>query len=266
MPVGQRERTVEAGVWRAFRRIRRVQTLRLAYHVQRLSQRTIGAETETARAGVRAAWTFTSAQRYGYSISQTDGVTAAVTAELLRPAVGSDGRADAFTADLRAYLPLGLPHGVLALRAAAAASTGDDQVQRRFRLGGVGGNPAIGVFGSDAVSLLRGFQNDVFLGDRVAVANVEARVPLRSVQRGWGTWPLFVRTVHAAAFVDIGHAWTGPARWADRKTGVGVELSADVVAGYGLPLTWTAGVGWGRDGAGLLPPTRSFYFRAGRSF
>jgi hypothetical protein len=31
-------------------------------------------------------------------------------------------------------------------------------------------------------------------------------------------------------------------------------------------LTWTAGMGWGRDGSGTIAPTREFYVRVGRSF
>jgi hypothetical protein len=185
---------------------------------------------------------------------------------MLRPALGSDGRSDAVTVDARAYLPLGLPHAVLAARAAMAAASGDAFVRRRYRLGGVTGNPAAGAFGSDAVSLLRGFTDRVFVGDRVALVNLEARVALWSIQRGWGTWPLFVRTLHATGFADVGHAWSGRADWGDRKIGYGIEVSADVVAGFGLPLTWTAGMGWGRDGAGTLPPARAVYVRAGRSF
>ncbi|MBK5299412.1 MAG: PD40 domain-containing protein [Vicinamibacteria bacterium] len=266
VPVAQREQTVDVGVWRPFRRVRWMQTALAAYHVERVTTDTPAASDARARAGVRTAWTFTSARRYGYSISQEDGVSMAVTGEFLRPGLGADGRSDALTADVRAYLPLGIPHAVLAARAAVAGSTGADDVQRRFRLGGSDGNPVAGAFGSDAVSLLRGFQDDVFVGDRVALMNLEARVPLLSVQRGWGTWPLFLRTVHAAAFTDIGHTWTGTARWADRKIGYGVELSADVVAGFGLPLTCTAGIGWGRDGAGTVPDAREIYFRVGRSF
>jgi len=266
VPVAQREQTLDVGAWRPFRRVRWAQTALAAYHVERLTTDTPAMSDARTRAGVRAAWTFTSARRYGYSISQEDGVTMAVTGELIRPGFGADARSDALTADVRAYLPLGAPHAVLAARAALAASTGDDDVQRRFRLGGSDGNPSAGAFGSDAISLLRGFQDDVFVGDRVALVNVEARVPLLSVQRGWGTWPLFVRTIHAAAFTDIGHAWDGTPRWADRKIGYGVELSADVVAGFGLPLTWTAGIGWARDGAKTVPNAREFYFRVGRSF
>jgi hypothetical protein len=243
-----------------------VHTALAAYLVERLGTTTPAVVDERTRAGLRGAWTFTSARRYGHSISQEDGVTLAVTGETLRPAFGSDGVSDAVTADARAYLPLGLRHGVIAIRGAAAASRGDAGTRRRFRLGGADGDPVAGVFGSDAIALLRGFQDDVFVGDRVAVVNLEVRVPLWTVQRGWGTWPLFLRTVHAAAFTDVGHAWTGQARWGDRKVGVGMELSADVVAGFGLPLTWAAGVGWGRDGAGLAPDTREVYLRIGRSF
>ena len=187
-------------------------------------------------------------------------MTLAATGEFVRPGLGADASADAVTADLRAFVPLGWPHAVLAARVGVAASMGDDDVQRRFRLGGSDGNPSAGAFGSDAISLLRGFQDDVFVGDRVALVNIEARVPLLSVERGWGTWPLFLRTIHAAAFSDIGHAWTGTVRWSDRKLGYGVELSADVVAGFGLPLTWRAGLAGDvmarddpRRAGGLLP-------------
>jgi hemolysin activation/secretion protein len=266
VPVAQREQTVDVGLWRPFRRVRWTHTALVAYHVERLNTDTPATSDARTRAGVRTAWTFNSARRYGYSVSQEDGVTMAVTGELIRPGLGADARSDALTADVRAYLPLGVPHAVLAARAALAASTGDGAVRRRFRLGGSDGNPSAGAFGSDAISLLRGFQDDVFVGDRVALVNLEARVPLLSVQRGWGTWPLFLRTIHAAAFTDIGHAWTDTPRWADRKIGYGVELSADVVAGFGLPLTWTAGMGWGHDGAKTIPNAREFYFRVGRSF
>ena len=265
-PVAQRERTLDVGVWRPIRRVRRAHTLLAAYHLESLAVDTPAATASLDRAGLRAAWTFTSARRYGRSISLEDGVTAAVTVEALRPSFGGDGRSDAWTADLRAYLPLGIRHAVGAVRLAAGSSAGDRAIRRRFRLGGADGNPVAGAFGSDAISLLRGFQDEIFVGDRVALANLEARMPLASVQRGWGTWPLFLRTVHAAGFADIGHAWSGAPRWGDRKLGYGLEVSADVVAGYGLPLTATAGVAWGHDGAGLVTGAREIYVRLGRSF
>ena len=152
------------------------------------------------------------------------------------------------------------------MRVAGALSAGDVGVRRAFRLGGNSGDEAIGTFGSQTISLLRGFSSGVFTGTHVALVNAEARLPLGWPQRGWGTWPLFLRSLHATGFVDAGNAWTRDASWADVKTSVGAELSTDVVAGFGLPLTWTVGVAWGHDGAGLLPDDRRVYARVGRAF
>jgi hypothetical protein len=265
-PLAQRERTLDVGVWHPLRRVRWAQTLLAAYHVEQYSTSTASATSSLRRAGLRGAWTFSSARRFGHSISQEDGVAVGVTAEVMRPGLGSDGAAEAWTGDVRAYIPLRPRHAVLAARVAAAASSGERDVQRRFRLGGTDSNALTGAFGNDAVSLLRGFQNDVFVGERVALTNVEARMPIVSVQRGWGTWPVFLRTLHGAAFLDIGHAWSSSPRWGDRKVGYGAEISADAVFGFGLPLTLSGGVAWGRDGAGLVADTRELYFRVGRSF
>ena len=266
LPLAQREQTLDAGVWRAFRRVRWAHTVLAAYHVEQFSTTTPRAGSELRRAGLRTAWTFSTAKRYGHSISTESGVTAAATAEIVRDGLGADGSAEAYTGDLRAYVPIWPRHGVLAARVATAHSSGERAVRRRFQLGGTDGNPVAGAFGNDAISLLRGFQDDVFVAEHVALVNLEARVPLASVQRGWGTWPLFLRTVHAAAFADIGHAWSSSPRWGDRKIGYGAELSSDVVLGFGLPLTLTGGVAWGDDGAGLVPAAREVYFRVGRSF
>jgi hypothetical protein len=266
IPVSQREQNLDVGLWRAFRRVRWTGTATAAFHREVVTTTVPGEVSSRDRSAARAAWTLLTAREYGYSISLEDGVGVSLTAEAARPALGSDGRGDALAMDARAYVPLGWGRSVLAMRTAAAGSSGDRGVRRLFRLGGADSNAALGAFGSDAITLLRGFENEVFSGTHVALTNVEWRVPLAYPQRGVGTWPLFVRSVHLAAFVDVGHAWTGEWRWRDRKTGVGLELSTDVTAGFGLPLTWTAGVGWGHDGGGQLPDQRSIYLRVGRSF
>ena len=265
VPVAQRERQFDAGAYRAFRRVRWIQTVTGAYHAEHVSTVVPSLDQSVDRAGLRTAWTLVTARQYGYSISPEGGVGVGVTGEFFRPAFGSDGQADALTADGRAYLPLPR-QSVIALRLAGAASRGDGGVRRAFRLGGSDGNPALGIFGNDAISLLRGFEDDVVIGTRVMLMNAELRVPIVWPQRGIGTWPIFLRSLHTTLFTDIGHAWTGSARWADRKTGVGAELSADVVAGFGLPLTCSVGVAWGHDGAGVLRDGREIYVRVGRSF
>jgi hypothetical protein len=74
--------------------------------------------------------------------------------------------------------------------------------------------------------------------------NVDYRLPLWRVERGLGTLPAFLRTVHAAGFVDLAHAWSGHFDAADVSRSAGLELSLDTVVGYNLPLTFTGGVAW----------------------
>ncbi len=266
VPVAQREQQVDAGAVRSFRRVRWAQSLLAAYHASHVTTTAAQQDDASNRSGVRGAWTLVTAKRYGYSISPEDGIAAGITGETFRPAFGSDGSGDAVTGDLRAYLPLGIRHGVFAVRAAGARSRGDAGTRRLFLLGGDSGNLALGRFGNDTINLLRGFDDDVFAGTHVALVNMEARVPLGWPERGWGTWPAFLRAVHATGFADIGNAWTSGAAWSDRKTSLGAELAADVVVGFGLPLTWSVGAAWGHDGAGQVPDQRRIYVRLGGSF
>jgi hypothetical protein len=225
-----------------------------------------GQTASLKRTGFRAAWQTMSAHTFGYSISPERGIAFGATAETVRHALGSSGDANAWTADGRFYLPGVARHHVVALRLAGGASAGDSNVRRAFHLGGAMPNTSVTDFGSNAISLLRGFGADTFAGARVAVFNAEYRWPLARPQRGLGTWPLFLHTVYAAPFVDAGHAWTRRFDIANMKASAGIELSARVVAGYHFPLVATAGVARGHDGSGTVPGRWTIYLRLGRAF
>jgi outer membrane protein assembly factor BamA len=145
-------------------------------------------------------------------------------------------------------------------------SNGDPTVGRTFRLGG--DTPALEVadFGSSAFSLLRGFGPNTFAGTRVALVNAEYRLPLARPQRGVGTWPLFLHSLHAAVFADAGHAWTRTFRSSAIKTSAGAQLSADLIAGYFAPFTVTIGAAFGHDRSGLARDRATAYFRVGKGF
>ena len=218
------------------------------------------------RAALRGAWSTSSAHVYGYSISPEDGVTAGATAEFIRTGLGADANATTLTADARAYLPGVRAHHVIALRAAGGRSAGDASVREVFLLGGPGPDSSAMDFGRSAISVLRGFGANTFAGSRVALVNADYRWPLAWPQRGAGTWPVYVQSVHAAVYGDLGHAWTRTFRAADMKTSAGGELSTDLVLGYSFPLTATAGAAWGRDGSGLVRSGATVYFRIGHAF
>lgn len=260
------EQTVEGGVLVPFRRVRRTQRLLLSTLRARSTLTRSDRVERFTRVAARAGWSLNTAQIYGYSISPVDGVAAGATAELAGHGFGGITDAATVAADVRAYLAGPLPHHVLAARLAAGASTGPRGIGRTFRLGGAGPNTDVLDFGRGAISLLRGFPLDAFAGRRVAVANLEYRLPISRIEQGVGTWPAFLRTIHGAAFLDAGHAWSDGFRMADIKTSAGLEVSADVVLGYALPLTLTVGGAYGHDGAGRESSGSTAYVRIGRAF
>jgi hypothetical protein len=220
------------------------------------------------RTALRTGWATTTAHIYGYSISPEGGVAIGATAEAVRQALGSTADATTFTADARVYLPGLGAHHVVALRAAGGQSTGSEIAERTFLLGGAAAAPDVLNFDSRAASLLRGFPPDTFAGTHVAVINADYRFPLAHPERGHGTLPIFLSAVYGTAFADAGNAWTTSRtfRAGDVKTSAGLELSADLVAGYSFPFAASLGIGWGHDGAGLAANGRTVYLRIGRAF
>jgi Tol biopolymer transport system component len=261
-----REREIEAGVVFPIRHARVSHTgsvsLLRASDLYTMPDRTVS----QTRGAARTAWAATSAHTYGYSISPEGGGTAGATAEIARPGLGAFAPATTVTGDGRAYLPSFAPHHVLAVRLAGGRSTGDPGLRRTFHLGGAAPDGSVTDFGRSAISLLRGFPADTFAGSHVALMNVDYRFPIARPQRGIGTWPLFLHTVHAAVFGDAGHAWTRAFRADAIKTSFGAEISAKIVAGYFFPLTATLGAARGHDGSGTVADRTTIYVRIGRAY
>jgi hypothetical protein len=260
---------LNAGMLYPVRRVRWAQTMLVAFnatsHAFDCPSCEPALEPTAQRRAIRLGWSFNSAKSYGYSISSETGTSLRVTSEITRRALGADGNASAWTLDARAYRHAFPRHGVVAARIAAAASSGDRSVRRLFGAGGAGPPPAGFDVGVDAIGLLRGFGDDAIAGDHAVSANLDYRVPIVRIQRGVGTLPIFLRTAHAAIFVDGGHAWTDGFRWADLRTSIGVEISADAVLGYVVPMTFTAGGAWRQD---PVTGVRGFaaFGRVGRAF
>jgi hypothetical protein len=217
------------------------------------------------RRAIHAGWRFGNAQTYGYSISRESGTAVRATLESAPQAFGSDATTGAFAADGRAYVAAGRRHGVIALRAAAASSSGDNRRRRVFSASGSGPQSDDFDVGTDAIGLLRGFDSADVVGQHAVVANVDFRFPLGYVQRGVGTLPVFVRSIHAAIFADAANAWNGAFHRSDVRRSFGGELSADTILGYAVPVTFTSGIAWWDD-----PPTArrgwAVFGRVGRAF
>ena len=262
----RRERQIESGVLFPIRHAR-VQHAAQFSIVRAVDDYTLaGGGFSRDRTPLRAAWQTVTAHRYGYSISREDGIAAGATTEIVRRGFGSFADATTTTGDVRAYLPGLAPHHVVALRLAGGASAGESTVGRTFLLGGDSPGDGVVDLGSGAFTLLRGFRPNTFAGSHVAIVNAEYRWPIARPQRGLGTWPLFLHSVHAAVFADAGHAWTRTFRGDAIKSSAGAHISTDVVAGYFAPLTATLGAAWGHDGSGLVADRVTVYFRVGKAF
>ncbi len=222
-------------------------------------------DAETRRRSARLGWSVDTARSYGYSTSDEEGGTATVATEFTRRALGARGNGGAATLDLRGYRRLFGQHAVLAARAAAATSWGDAAARRQFSASGPGAQPPPFGFGVDAVGLLRGFDNQDVPGFHATVVNIDYRFPILGVQRGIGTLPFFLRTVHGAIFTDAGHAWSSRFARSQIRTSIGVELSLDTFIGYTLPLTFAGGLAWRHDPAAARHGAAVFG-RVGRAF
>jgi hypothetical protein len=260
-------RTAEGnlGVLFPIRRVRWSQSILGAFHssIDRFTCAACGpdGQARVVRRAVRGGWSTNDSRSYGYSISREDGWNATVTTELTREALGADGNGEAATFDLRGYLPVVPRHAVIAARVAGAASRGDARARREFSVSGSGPQTLGFDFGTDAIGLLRGVPEDETAGTRAAVVNLDYRLPLKRIDRGAGTLPVFARVLHGAVFLDAGHAWVGSFRRADVTVSVGAELSLDAVVGYVLPLTFTAGGAWASQDRGFVG-----FARIGRAF
>lgn len=261
-----RERQIEAGILFPIRHVRASQTA-VSSIVRTVDDFTRPDDVSSNnRTAWRGAWALVSSKTYGYSISPQDGVIVGVTAELARQALGSSADADAITVDGRLYVsPFARQH-VLAVRFAGGFSSGDQTVRRVFHLGGEQPNLNALDFGRQGISLLRGFAPDTFAGNRVSLMNADYRWPVARPQWGHGTWPVFLHTVHAAVFADVGQVWTRAFAAHDLKSSVGGELSLDIIAGYSFPFYTAFGAAWGRDGSGVARDGARFYVRLGRAF
>ena len=185
--------------------------------------------------------------------------------ELTRRQLGSDANAGTLAADARHYIRAFPRHGVIAARVAAATSWGDRPLHRVFTAGGSGPQSGGFPFDSGAIGLIRGFEESDLLGNHAAVINLDYRFPISWVQRGLGTLPFFLRSMHGAVFADAGNAWDDRFRAADTRRSFGGELSVDTVIGYSFGLTMTGGVAWRRAGSGDRGDVVAFG-RIGRAF
>jgi len=172
------------------------------------------------------------------------------------------------TAEIREYMDIPFfSNHVLALRAAGGVSFGDRYRYGSFRLGGNYGESTYYVLPDEYISL-RGWPVAAASGDWYYLSSAEYRFPLWRIDRGTGTAPLFLRSLHGAVFADIGSAFDDPAQPALPLVGTGAELRLTSILLWGVPLQLRAGYAFSLYPSGGIAPNSpaSWYWRFGTSF
>lgn len=213
-------------------------------------------------AGLKLQYTLSDYKKFPDSISQEDGYFFKLTTDVVNEVFLSDDVNEEIvsTADFRYYFEMPWSnHHVFAVRAAGGWKWGDRQQFGTFRLGGPLGEGVGAARYSARVFPLRGLAGISYGGDRVAIFSGEYRLPLaESVNSGIGTWPVFLDKLYMNFFVDGGdikYSNDGEDLFKSLLVAVGAELRADVVLGYGLPITARLGYGiilTNRDRLGTL--------------
>lgn len=236
-----RELTLRASV-PLHRTLRSAQTVSMAW--RRVRETDTTSDDPFDLGGVEVAWAWTSAKKYPFSISPVDGSRLRVALLKEDPALGSEVSLVKAWVDGRAFLRLFGESDTLALRAGGGTTWGRPTFTKSYAVGGIESRSLFDVVLTNH-SVLRGYGDDAFTGRSFAHANLEYRFPLVHPQRGFRSYPLFLRHVHGAVFFDAAHAWLGDFHVSDVKTSVGVALGVDAHVGHGLPVTFTAGVAHG---------------------
>lgn len=153
----------------------------------------------------------------------------------------------------REYFDLGQEQ-VLALRLDMGKGSSD---ARAFRLGGTINRyvlpstlkilPASAAFNRRRYTL-RGYgEGEAALsGHNMGLFSAEYRFPLARIERGWMAPPLGIHQIFGQVFVDAGRAWD-TFKTSKTYVGTGMELGADAILFYNLPLRMQLGYAKGLD-------------------
>jgi len=199
--------------------------------------------------------------RFVRSISAEEGGLLSLRVRAAAPDLGGDQRYATARLSAAGYLRLpGTRHVVLALHGSLGGSSGQLAGRQPFSLGGVATADLLGLvqglagggFPSQA-DQLRGYPTGAFSGPTLVSTSAELRFPLFSTLRGYSTWPLFLRRLHGALFVDAGAVFGARDGAMGRRLGsadllrfgAGGELRLEVVLAYYLRTDLRLGVARG---------------------
>lgn len=201
---------------------------------------------------------FNSSRHYPRSISPSYGRQLRLVAED-NEILDSDYSGQVYSLDWREFIDLPGQH-VFAARAVLGWGT---EQPRAFRLGGTletsvapvpqatAGAPTRSLFGHRRYPLHGYAEGRADLrGRRMALVETEWRFPIALVERGLMAPPIGLHQLHGKLLYNWGESWSQDSRVPSLRRGAGIELTAELVLGYWLPLDLRMGFARGFDTGG----------------
>ncbi|HEY4183924.1 MAG TPA: hypothetical protein VGP07_02600 [Polyangia bacterium] len=185
-------------------------------------------------ASVGLGWSYSNAHAWTRSISNQEGRTLGLNLTIADPSLG--GKYHTLSADWswREYATMPWARlQVLALLYAGGISVGDHQGY--YALGGFQQQDLVRALfyqRRQCCLFLRGYPVNAVQGNQYHLLSTEYRLPLLLIEKGYSTFPLYLRQMHVAFFTDVGNAFNGDLSRHGWRTGVGGELRLTFKLGY----------------------------------
>ena len=204
---------------------------------------------ETGRvASLGVNFSYNNLRRFTFSVSTALGRALSLNLGFSNKVLGSEY--NAVTASWRyvEYLPGLFTNHTLALGYAGGISGGDVKRRATFALGGYAPQPdfvrAFFDFTRPGGANLRGYAFSSIYGPQFHVLNAEYRFPIWWIERGYDTFPIYLRRLHGAVFADFGGAFSAfdPKLL---KLGVGAEVRLELYLFWYFPAALQLGYAHG---------------------
>jgi hypothetical protein len=195
-------------------------------------------------ANLFVSWSFSNAHSWTYSISGQEGRRLQLSLQFSNPELGSKYHTTEVNWAWTEYFtpPWARLHA-LAMLYSGGVGIGDKR--GLFALGGFVDQDLVRAAflnRRQCCLFLRGYAAGSLVGDQFHLLSTEYRAPLLVIERGYNTFPVYVRRVSGAAFVDVGNSFYGDFRASDLKVGVGGELRVEMNLVYYIPTQLMLGV------------------------
>jgi Tol biopolymer transport system component len=216
-------------------------------------------------ANLYVTWAFSNAHSWPYSISFQEGRRLQLSLRVSDPALGGRFHTTEVSWFWTEYLtPPWARLQAIALLYSGGVGIGDKR--QFFQLGGYVQQDLLRALflnqPQGCCTYLRGYAPGAVVGDQYHLVSAEYRTPLLWFERSKDTFPVYLRRLNGAAFVDAGDAFFGALKLGDVRYGVGTELRLEATFIYYIEAEILAGFarGLSKDGGNHAYVVFSFPF------